>query len=168
MCEIVGKAYEHGLSRRGSSAGPGWWQAPSQAGRCSTGRRPARRATVVFSGDTAPSDNLVELAHGADVLCHEVIDRSFIEGAFGSPPYTPDVQALVDHLLGAHTTIEDVGGVAERAGVRTLVLHHFVPGNNPSAAWLPAQEGYSGQLVIGEDLMQVGVGKRARAKVARG
>ncbi len=124
--------------------------------------------SVVFSGDTAPSDNLVELAHGADVLCHEVIDRSFVEAAFGSPPYAPDLQALVDHLLGAHTTIEDVGGVAERAGVRTLVLHHFVPGNNPPEAWLPAQQGYSGQLVVGDDLMQVGVGKRARAKVAHG
>jgi hypothetical protein len=48
------------------------------------------------------------------------------------------------------------------------VLHHFVPGNNPVARWLGAQQGYSGQLVVGEDLMQVGVGRRARARAARG
>jgi ribonuclease BN (tRNA processing enzyme) len=123
--------------------------------------------SVVISGDTAPSENLIQLAQGADVLCHEVIERAFVEALFGQPPFPPDVQAIVDHLLFAHTTVEDVGDVAERAGVRTLVLHHYVPGNGPPETWLPAQQGFSGQLILGEDLMQIGVRARVHAKVAR-
>jgi ribonuclease BN (tRNA processing enzyme) len=57
--------------------------------------------------------------------------------------------------------------VAERAGARTLVLNHFVPGNNPPARWLPAHQGFSGQLVVGEDLMQIGVTRGARTRASR-
>jgi ribonuclease BN (tRNA processing enzyme) len=123
--------------------------------------------SVVFSGDTAPSENLIELAQGTDILVHEVIDRAYVQALFGQPPFTPEVQAIVDHLLGAHTTIEDVGKVAERAGARTLVLNHFVPANNPPERWLGAQQGFSGQLVVGEDLMQIGVKHRTRARATR-
>ena len=119
--------------------------------------------SIVISGDTAPSDNLVELAQGADVLCHEVIDPAYIQLLFGPPPYPPDVQAIVDHLVNAHTTIEDVGPIADRAGVPTLVLHHYVPGNGTRETWMQAQASYSGQLVVGEDLMQIGVGARTKA-----
>ena len=119
--------------------------------------------SIVISGDTAPSDNLVELAQGADVLCHEVIDPAYIQLLFGPPPHPPDVQAIVDHLVNAHTTIQDVGPIADRAGVPTLVLHHYVPGNGTRETWMQAQATYSGQLVVGEDLMQIGVGARTNA-----
>jgi ribonuclease BN (tRNA processing enzyme) len=124
--------------------------------------------SIVFSGDTCPSDNLVELAHEADVLVHEVIDREWVESLFGEPPFPPQIQVLVDHLLGSHTTIEDVGKVAERAGARTLVLNHFVPSDNPNRRWRRAGRGYSGRLIVGEDLMQVGVGPRHRNRRAQG
>lgn len=117
---------------------------------------------IVFSGDTAPSENLVELAEGADVLVHEVIDREWVEGLFGQSPFPPQVEAIIDHLLGVHTTIEDVGPLADRAGARTLVLNHFVPSNNPTSRWRRAREGFSGELIVGEDLMQVGVGSKRR------
>jgi ribonuclease BN (tRNA processing enzyme) len=113
--------------------------------------------SVVFSGDTAPSDNLVELAAGADVLVHEVMDRQAVESAF-PPPRTEAVEALVRHTLDAHTTIEDVGPTAERAGAGTLVLNHLVPASTPDDRWLAAQNGYSGRLVVGHDLEQIGIG----------
>jgi hypothetical protein len=62
--------------------------------------------------------------------------------------------------LSAHTKVEDVGPVAERAGVRTLVLSHLVPGNRPDSVWRAAQQGFSGRLVIGHDLDEVGIGER--------
>jgi hypothetical protein len=34
-----------------------------------------------------------------------------------------------------------------------------VPADNPGGRWLEAQEGFSGRLVVGEDLMQIGVGR---------
>lgn len=114
-------------------------------------------ASIVFSGDTGPCDNLVKLARGADVLVHEVIDRQWVEGVFPTPPSEQD-RALMNHLLAAHTAIEDVGPIAERAGVRTLVLNHLAPGNNPVERWRDAQTGFSGRLVVGEDRMQIGFG----------
>lgn len=110
--------------------------------------------SIVFSGDTCPCENLVTLARGAHVLVHEVIDRQWAEHIFPKPLKDED-RALLHHLLAAHTTIEDVGTVAERAGVGTLVLNHLAPGNNDDSRWQDAQQGFSGRLLVGQDLMQV-------------
>jgi ribonuclease BN (tRNA processing enzyme) len=118
--------------------------------------------TIVFSGDTTVSANLVKLAEGADVLVHEVMDRAWAESRFEAP-LDPMEKAAVDHLVGSHTTIEEVGGVAERAGAGTLVLNHLVPADNPQRRWLEAKDGFSGRLVVGEDLMQIGLGQRLGA-----
>jgi ribonuclease BN (tRNA processing enzyme) len=118
--------------------------------------------SIVFSGDTTVSPNLIRLAAGADVLVHEVIDAAWAESRF-EPALDAVEQAAVHHLLSSHTTIEQVGAVAERAGVAMLVLNHLVPADNPHERWLEAQEGFSGRLVVGEDLMQIGLGQRRGA-----
>ena len=64
---------------------------------------------------------------------------------------------LFQHLIQAHTVIEDVGPVAERAQGKTLVLSHVVPGNWPADEWQRAKEGFTGTLVVGEDLQRIGV-----------
>lgn len=115
--------------------------------------------SVTFSGDTAPSDNLVALASDTDILVHEVIDEAWVDALFPEPR-TPAAEATANHLLQSHTTIESVGPVAERAGAKTLVLNHMVPVDNPESRWLGAQEGYGGRLVVGRDLMELGVGRR--------
>ncbi|WP_235079476.1 MBL fold metallo-hydrolase [Amycolatopsis orientalis] len=117
--------------------------------------------SVVFSGDTGPSDNLIELARGADILVHEVMDRAWAEQLFPQPRDT-SAEARFHHLINAHTTIEQVGAIAEAAGVPTLVLNHLVPGNRPEHTWLRAQRGYSGKLVVGRDLDILGIGPLAR------
>ena len=117
--------------------------------------------SIAFSGDTAPSENLVELAKDVDILVHEVISRSWVEGLFPDPT-TPQAQGLIQHLLGAHTTVEDVGGVAERAGARTLVLNHLVPPYTPTRVWLQARRNYSGRLRVGQDLDVYAVGRARR------
>jgi ribonuclease BN (tRNA processing enzyme) len=122
--------------------------------------------SITFSGDTAPSDNLVKLAEDTDILVHEVIDADWVNAIF-PPPRTPEVEGLVAHLIGSHTTIEQVGPVAERAGARKLVLNHFVPADNPPERWAAAKRGFSGRLIVGEDLQHIGVGKARRAKKAR-
>ena len=60
--------------------------------------------------------------------------------------------------LNAHTPVEEVGKIAEAAQVSTLVLNHIVPGNAHADDLAPAQRGFSGRLVIGEDLLQLGLG----------
>jgi ribonuclease BN (tRNA processing enzyme) len=114
--------------------------------------------SIVFSGDTTVSANLVTLAQGADVLVHEVIDPAWVESRFEGPLDAMQ-RASIHHLLSSHTSIEQVGAVAERAGVETLVLNHFVPADNPHRRWLEARTGFSGRLVVGEDLMQIGIGQ---------
>ena len=121
--------------------------------------------SVVFSGDTSPSENLIRMARGADVLVHEVIDMDFFYNLFPKP-WNEREESLLHHLQAAHTTIDDVGGVAESAGVKTLVLTHIVPGNTPVHKLLKAQKGFSGELIIGEDLMQIGIGRPRRRQQA--
>jgi ribonuclease BN (tRNA processing enzyme) len=116
--------------------------------------------SIVFSGDTTVSENLIELAQDCDVLVHEVIDRVWTEQSVAGLPAPPEVkEAFLNHLLGAHTTIEQVGTVAQAANARTLVLHHFVPGDLSTPRWHQASRNFAGRLVVGEDLMQLGVGK---------
>ncbi len=118
---------------------------------------------VVFSGDTGPTPNLVQLADGAVVLVHVVIDREWVEQLLPAP--RNDAQdGLFNHLLNAHTEVTDVGAIAESAGVKTLVLSHLVPGNWPEHKWRQAQRGFSGQLIVGQDLDRVGVGRRRRRR----
>jgi ribonuclease BN (tRNA processing enzyme) len=115
--------------------------------------------SVVFSGDTSPCDNLIRLARNTDVLVHEVIDTSWVDALF-PPPVGEKEAAFKQHLLSSHTSIDDVGKVAEAAGAKTLVLSHIAPGHAPRANLMRAQRNFSGQLIIGEDLMQIGVGRK--------
>ena len=112
---------------------------------------------IVISGDTGVCPNLVKIAEGADILLHECIDMDWVESMMGPQSASPD-QNLMQHMLAAHTSIEEVGPQAEAAGVKTLVLTHLAPGNTPTEKWQQAQAGFSGQLVVGDDLMQFGVG----------
>jgi len=108
--------------------------------------------TVVFSGDTAPCDALVELARGADVLVHEVMYEPAISEIVAR---LSNAGRLREHLLASHTSLGDVGTVAARAGVRTLVLNHFVPSEGiEDEVWRQgAARGFPGEIIVGSDLM---------------
>jgi ribonuclease BN (tRNA processing enzyme) len=112
--------------------------------------------SIVFSGDTRPSAALVELARGADVLVHEVMYLPALERLIAS-----EAQAarLRQHLLDSHTTTEQVGRLASEAGVKAVVLSHFVPGGDASLSdqvWRDAvSPHFKGELVIGRDLLEL-------------
>lgn len=112
--------------------------------------------SIVFSGDTRPSPALVKLAQGADILVHEVMHLPSLEQLIASEP---NAKTLREHLLASHSTTEQVGRIATEAGVKTLVLSHFVPGGYPflkDEVWFDAVRPYfSGNLVVGRDLMEL-------------
>lgn len=112
--------------------------------------------SIVISGDTAPSESLVELARGADVLVHEVMYLPALESLIASEP---DAKRLREHLVASHTSTAQVGEIATRAGVKTLVLSHFVPGGAPfipDKTWYDAvRPGFAGELVVGRDLLEL-------------
>lgn len=108
--------------------------------------------SVVFSGDTGPCENIVRLAAGADILVHDTIDVEFIARRVAN---LPNREAIVNHLAGSHTAPEDAARLAARAGVRTLVLSHLVPGDGElsEAEWeARARPFFDGDVVCGVDL----------------
>lgn len=112
--------------------------------------------SIVISGDTAPSPALIALAKGADVLVHEVMHLPALDPLIANESNAP---RLRQHLLDSHTTSEQVGKVATQAGVRTLVLTHFVPGGVPTVpeeTWLAAvRPHFAGRIVVGHDLLEI-------------
>jgi ribonuclease BN (tRNA processing enzyme) len=109
--------------------------------------------SIVFSGDTTRSDALISLARGADVLVHEVLyPDAYTAQAAGN------ARSVAKHILESHTPVEEVGQIAQQAGVKTLVLSHFVPDNNADAeqAWLPlARKHFKGNVILGHDLLEI-------------
>jgi ribonuclease BN (tRNA processing enzyme) len=103
---------------------------------------------VVFSGDTTVNENLTALARGADILVHQVADLGFLArgGLTG---------AGLDRMARLHTDVTQVGGVAERAGARELILTHYLPADPAvisEADWARrAGENFSGITTAGRD-----------------
>lgn len=122
--------------------------------------------SVVFSGDTGPSDALADLAKGADILVSE-IDLFFAE-----PPLPDAVGLRIDparkeemraHHTKGHLTPRALGELARQAGVKTIVLTHLVPGIQTETVGRYAErvaEYFHGEVVLGEDLMIVPLGQQ--------
>jgi ribonuclease BN (tRNA processing enzyme) len=112
--------------------------------------------SIVFSGDTNKSDNLVRLAKGADVLVHETLWVPAVDRLVARNPYAA---TLKKHIIDSHTAVEDVGRVAAAAGVKTLVLSHLVPADDPTitdAMWIGAARPYfKGDIVVAHDGMEI-------------
>jgi ribonuclease BN (tRNA processing enzyme) len=72
---------------------------------------------------------------------------------------TPSAATLKKSIISHHTSVEDVGWVAEKAGVKTLALSHLVPADDPEVTeqmWIDAARGaFKGQIVVGKDLMEI-------------
>lgn len=113
--------------------------------------------SVVISGDTAPCSNLVRLADGTDLLMHEAIDMGWAVRAYeGEHPET--ASASIEHHRKSHTTPEQAGEVAALADASALALHHLVPGNADPQVWRPAQQAFSGPVLVPDDLERIEFG----------
>jgi ribonuclease BN (tRNA processing enzyme) len=109
--------------------------------------------SVVFSGDTGPSKAVADLARGADVLVHEIMDIDAMI-AEGFPAQAADV------FTSVHTEVSDVGRIAAAAEVPILALTHFVPASRPTPPerWIERiSKDFHGRIVVAEDLMSLPV-----------
>ena len=105
--------------------------------------------TIVFGGDTAPVESLTELSRGADVLLHMC---HFITGAEDD-----------ERLTGSCSGHLDAAATARDAGVGTLVLVHLTeqletPGVRERVLH-EVGEVFGGQVILGQDLLEVPLGK---------
>jgi len=110
--------------------------------------------SVVVSGDTRYSENLVRFSEGADVLIHEVIDPDTFR--LKNPAASSErVQGIVAH----HTTPEQAGKVFARVKPKLAVYSHIVPGDTTDLIPL-TRKTYSGPLEVGEDLMSIEIAEK--------
>ena len=112
--------------------------------------------SIVVSGDTRRTDTVVELARGADVLVHEAMFPDAVDRLVAT---VPNASTLRQSILSHHTSAEDAGRVAQLAGVKTLVLSHLIPAEDPlvtDAMWIEAaQRHFTGRVLLGKDLLEV-------------
>jgi ribonuclease BN (tRNA processing enzyme) len=112
--------------------------------------------SIVISGDTSFSKDLLELARGADVLVHEAL---YLPGIERTAAMVANAPGLLEHIVRSHTTVEDAARLASEAGVKTLVLSHLVPSDDPLVTedhWLSAaKKHFSGDIVVARDLMEI-------------
>ena len=112
--------------------------------------------SVVLSGDTRYSENLIRFAQGTDVLIHEVIDPESYKAFPNS--LTPEQKARV---VAHHTTPEEAGRVFTKVAPKLAVYSHIVPPDVPDV--VPhTRKTYAGPLEVGEDLMSIEIGDQVR------
>ncbi|KHL16084.1 UNVERIFIED_CONTAM: hypothetical protein LK11_17930 [Mumia flava] len=110
--------------------------------------------SITFSGDTTYSTNLEGLADGSRLLVHEAVN---VRGMTLPEP-------VLAHILESHVEVQEVGPVAQRAGVDTLLLSHI---GNLDGSPLDRQQwrrwahvGFDGAVHVGRELEVYTVGRR--------
>lgn len=116
---------------------------------------------IVFTGDTGPNDALTELARGADVLLSEANSiEQRMQDLTRSGQWqvmTPDEQVRIKRQMAeGHLSTDDVGKMAARAGVKTVVLTHLTwKSDDDYTSWADDVKRYfSGKVLIAKDLME--------------
>jgi ribonuclease Z len=111
-----------------------------------------RGVAVVVAGDTVPCASLDALCLGADALVITAIRKDVLEGF-----PLPRLQDVLDY----HSSVEQAAQTAERAGMSTLVLTHYVPALVPGSEdeWRArARPHFNGRIELGDDLHHVVIG----------
>ncbi len=107
-----------------------------------------RGHSLVLSGDTRPSENLVKMSRGVDVLVHEV--------QYASPDATEEAK-LANVSLSVHTEPKDAARVFSRTRPRLAVYSHIIP-PQVTAEELKKATPYDGDLIVAHDLMMIEIG----------
>lgn len=114
--------------------------------------------SVVLSGDTRYSENLIRFAQGTDVLVHEVIDVEAYQTS--GTHFTPEQrQKVIDH----HTTAEQAGLLFSKVRPKLAVYSHIVPPDAPSLLQ-QTRKTYGGPLEVGADLMRIEIGDKVAVR----
>jgi ribonuclease BN (tRNA processing enzyme) len=141
------------ISAGATIKGRGWTLTAGQAAHvqphleCLAFRIDSADGSICYSGDSGLCDTLVDLARGCDVL----IQMNHYES--GKEPSAAYRAACGNHADNAH--------LAQRAGVKTIVLTHILPDlDRPGvhdAITREIREVFSGQVIWGQDLMEIEV-----------
>ena len=116
---------------------------------------------IVFTGDTGASDAVTELAKDADLLvsetssCQGRMEEMAHDGRWQA--MSPAEQAgIVRQMTQGHMALDEIGKMAARANVTTLVLSHLTHKRDGDyAPWAAeVKKHFSGQVIVAKDLME--------------
>jgi ribonuclease Z len=118
--------------------------------------------SVILSGDTRYSENLIRYAKGADVVIHEVA---------ASNEHSMQTSPLINQILGFHSSPEDAGKVFEQIKPKLAVYSHIVLLTSDPSISPPTindltqrtQKFYKGAVQVGEDLLGIEIGDKVIA-----
>lgn len=114
--------------------------------------------SVVLSGDTRVSPNLIRHAQGVDLLVHEVASPETFQRAGVGPERA---RTVIEH----HVTPEQAGAVFAKTNPRLAVYSHIVlPIATEDDLIPPTRKTYQGRVEIGEDLMVIEVGTKIEVR----
>ncbi len=114
--------------------------------------------SIVYTGDTGPSDAVITLARGADLLVTELADPAFAETfvSSGPGPQPKRAREMHDHMINHHISPDQVGQMAAKAKVHRVVITHLVAGRDPNIDTAPFVAGvhkwFEGPVEIAVDL----------------
>ncbi|MDQ3220501.1 MAG: MBL fold metallo-hydrolase [Acidobacteriota bacterium] len=110
--------------------------------------------SVVLSGDTRYSENLIKYARGVDLLVHEVASP---EAMKRSGQTVERQKSVVAH----HTTPERAGEVFAKVKPKLAVYSHIVPPFAEEASLIAlTRKTFTGSLEVGQDLMVIEIGEK--------
>jgi len=114
--------------------------------------------SIVYTGDTGPSDAVTALARDADLLVTELADPAFAEtfAARGPGPQPKRAREMHEHMVNHHISPDQFGQMAARAKVHRVVITHLVAGRDPNVDTAPLVAGvrkwFDGPVEIARDL----------------
>lgn len=112
---------------------------------------------VVISGDTAPTQSLIELSEGANVLIH---DCCLTTTSFYKDTTSPTMKKVWENLQKEHCTPKQAAETAQKAGVKQLVMTHFLPGIDKEEIYHEASQVFDGDIIVPDDLLTVSVSEK--------
>ena len=102
---------------------------------------------IVISGDTAPSEKVVEYSKGADLLVHEVYAKKGFDIMWAN-----DEARQLWHKSN-HTSAYELGEIARKINPKLLVLYHIIYwGASEQDLIDEISEKYKGRFIVGKDL----------------
>jgi ribonuclease Z len=101
---------------------------------------PRRGLKIVYSGDTAPTHELVEVSKDADLLIHEATFDDTLQ------------DRAVSEL---HTTASQAAGIALEANAKKLVLTHISPRYEDPSPLLSQAKKIFENTIVAEDFMSL-------------
>jgi ribonuclease Z len=107
--------------------------------------------SIVISGDTRPSESLVDAAKGCDVLVHEVYAEADV-----APEDRPGGEFWPQYMKAFHTSEVELGALAARIRPKLLILHHLIRPHATDDELLAGirKGGFTGRTVVGHDLQR--------------